>query len=58
MTLTIVLVLNFLLAVACGYLAQRRGRSMVAWSVAGALLGPVPLLVLAVLPVSSSLKPE
>jgi hypothetical protein len=44
---TVALLLNVLCVVPCGHFAERKGRSRQAWSLAGAFLGPLPLMVLA-----------
>jgi len=48
----VVLVLNVLLAVACGNIAESKHRSRQAWFLSGVFLGPLPLAVLLLLPAS------
>ncbi len=44
------LIIWVLLAVACGYVAEQKGRSYIAWFALGLLFGVFALLVLAITP--------
>ncbi|HEY5640511.1 MAG TPA: hypothetical protein VIW01_10715 [Dehalococcoidia bacterium] len=43
----IVLAVNLVSAVFCGFIASRNGRDPFAWQLFGAVLGPVALVILA-----------
>jgi len=43
-------VLSFVFALACSYVAVRRGHNALRWAMMGALLGPIALLIVVIIP--------